>query len=433
MSDLQALRFEDMSVCGVAFGLGGQIPARPLSALPPSCPARKNVGTRRFAVTMTLIDRLLGRDEQIDPDFDVAEQQKAGVPAISVRNLYKVYKSRNITGTREERRAKKLVTALGGISFDVMSGQIFGLLGPNSSGKSTAMRCVATLSAIDKGFVEIYGVDVKERPYMARQLFGYVFQSAGLDKVLTGREHLELFADLAHLDRKTRKRNIEAVVDLLGLGEFIDRQTKGYSGGIIRRIDLAIALLHQPAVLILDEPTTGLDLETRSTIWGILQTLRDNGTGILISSHYLEEIDILADSVAVMDRGIIVAQGNKSDLKNALGGNRATVRIDEFTDLAVSERAGELLKAKGIVSSFNVNRLRGNCIEAVISRDDTSIDSKIRSALADIGFGNLFSISQSRPSLDDVYLEATGKKIEDADRDARIHRDRKSEMKESMI
>jgi ABC-2 type transport system ATP-binding protein len=365
--------------------------------------------------------------------LDLDALQRAGVPAISVRDVVKMFKSSVRKGTRAEKKAGRIVTAVDGISFNVRPGEIFGLLGPNSCGKTTTLRCVSTLSAPDSGVVEVYGVDAATRPRLVRQMMSYVAQNAGLDKVLTGREHLELFAGLAHLDRATSRRNISELIEVLDLAEFIDRQAKFYSGGVARRLDLAIGLLQQPAVLVLDEPTVGLDAESRAVIWSILQTLRSNGAAILLTSHYLEEVDVLADSVAIMDHGTVLASGTVSDLKLALGGDRITVRISEFTAPDAAEIAARALVETGVATSASVNRLRSNSLELVVTRDDPRIGATVVDTLAGLGYDTLFGFSQSRPSLDDVYMEATGKRLEDADREAAGSRDAKAMRKEDQL
>jgi ABC-2 type transport system ATP-binding protein len=362
---------------------------------------------------------------------DVRARAAAGVPAIRVRGLRKAFSSRARKGSRAE-RARQIV-AVDGVSFEVRAGQVFGLLGPNSSGKTSTLRCVGTLSRPDEGSVEVYGVDCVKDGVMVRGMMSYVAQSAGLDKVLTGREHLELFGALAHLGRDVLRRNIDQLVELLDLGDFIDRQTKVYSGGVARRLDMAIALMQQPVVLVLDEPTVGLDTASRTAIWRILRRLRDNGVAILLTSHYLEEVEMLADSVAIMDKGVIIAEGRVADLKAALGGDRVTVRIQEFTDGDTAEAAAAACVAAGVARSAVVNRLRANALELVVDDADSRAGAKVVEVLAAAGHPSLFSFTQARPSLDDVYVAATGKRLEDADREAKGLRDAKAERKENML
>lgn len=409
-------------------------PHLPLTGRPPLL-CRRPLPTRTLLqtspCTASLIRNPFKRPPQKQDILDLPALIAAGVPAIRVLGLQKAFKARARRGTKED-RARSIV-AVDGVSFDVMPGEIFGLLGPNSCGKTTTMRCVSTLSKPDSGSTSVFGVDCDKEPYVVRSMMSYVAQNAGLDKVLTGREHLELFGALAHLEKDEIKHNIDQLVDLLDLADFIDRQTKVYSGGVARRLDMAIALMQRPAVLVLDEPTVGLDQSSRATIWRILRQLRDNGAAILLTSHYLEEVEVLADSVAIMEKGVVIASGKVGELKQQLGGDRLTVRIDEFTGRDVAERAAAHLRELQGVKTVLVNRLRGNCLEIVVDKDDSRASSKIVDHLATIGHGNLFGFSQSRPSLDDVYMAATGKRLEDADLEAKSVRDEKAQRKESMM
>lgn len=361
--------------------------------------------------------------------FDLEQRSAAGCAAIEVNGLRKTFKRREKRGKKKE---QQLITAVDGISFSVGRGEIFGLLGPNSSGKTTTLRCLATLTKPDAGSVHFYGVDVLKRPIMAKEMLGFVSQNAGLDKVLTGREHLDLFANLFHLNKHERKKAIESAIELLDLEAFIDRQTGVYSGGIARRLDIAISLLHRPPIIVMDEPTVGLDIESRTVIWNLLKNLRAGGTSILLTSHYLEEMDVLSDRVAVMEQGVIIAEGTPTNLKDALGGDRISVRLHEFTTLADAQRAADEIRKRGLARDAVVNQLRMNQIEFVVDSDRSTAGSEIISALSDIGFDKVFSFSQSKPSLDDVYLAATGRSIADADLVAKEKRDVKMMRKEAM-
>ena len=259
---------------------------------------------------------------------------------------------------------------------------------------------------------------------------GYVAQEVALDKVLTGREMLELQAALYHLPRKTIPERIGRAIALLGLEEFIDRKTGAYSGGMRRRLDLASGLLHQPDVLVLDEPTVGLDIQSRIVVWDFLQQLRDDGTTIVLTSHYLEEIDALADRVAIIDRGEIIAEGTPDALKQTVGGDRVTLRIREFTPDAEVATAREVLGGLDFVSDIVVNAAQGNSLNLVVSGHDNALLS-IQEALRDRDLPT-FSIAQARPSLDDVYLAATGKTLMDAELAAAGTRNLKKENKQAM-
>ncbi|BAU42712.1 ATP-binding cassette domain-containing protein [Leptolyngbya sp. O-77] len=336
-------------------------------------------------------------------------------PAVLIENLQKRYGS---------------VEAVKDVSLQIESGEIFGLLGPNGAGKTTTIRCLCTLSTPDAGRIEVSGDSVLENPRLARQRLGYVAQEVALDKVLTGRELLELQAALYHLPKATIGDRINQVITLLGLTDYADLKTGTYSGGIRKRLDLAAGLLHQPDVLVLDEPTVGLDIESRTAVWDFLRKLREGGTTVLLTSHYLEEVDALADRVAIIDQGKVIASGTPSELKDGLGGDRITLRLREFTPADEAQRATNLLKTLPFVQEVIVNEAQGNSLNLVV---DTQSDAllTIQQVLKDNGLP-IFGVSQSRPSLDDVYLAATGKTILDAEIAAAAKRDPKKEKKQNM-
>ncbi|MFZ9850880.1 MAG: ABC transporter ATP-binding protein, partial [Vulcanococcus sp.] len=187
-------------------------------------------------------------------------------------------------------RGDRAVPALQGLNLSVPRGSLYGLLGPNGAGKTTTLRILATLLAPDSGRVQVAGLDALADPRGVRRRLGYVAQEVALDKILSGRELLQLQGDLYHLERRERDRRIAELVELLAMDGWIDRRCGTYSGGMRRRLDLASGLLHRPELLVLDEPTVGLDIESRAAIWQVLRQLRDQGTTVLLSSHYLEEV-----------------------------------------------------------------------------------------------------------------------------------------------
>jgi ABC-2 type transport system ATP-binding protein len=336
-------------------------------------------------------------------------------PAVFIQNLQKRY------GT---------VVAVQDVSFEVESGEIFGLLGPNGAGKTTTLRALCTLTTPDAGKIEVSGISVLDHPKLARQRLGYVAQEVAIDKVLTGKELLQLQAALYHLPGKVAKQRIEKVLDLLGLQEYANQKTGTYSGGLRKRLDLAAGLLHSPDVLVLDEPTVGLDIETRFVVWDFLRKLRASGTTVVITSHYLEEIDALADRVAIIDRGVVIAGGTPSQLKDQVGGDRITLRIREFSPLEEAENAKNLLQPLPFVQEVIINSAQGNSLNlVVIPQNDVLIN--IQQALNTAGLP-IFGIAQSRPSLDDVYLAATGRTLMDAELAAVATRDPKAEKKQNM-
>ena len=335
--------------------------------------------------------------------------------AVLIQNLCKSY------GT---------VEAVKDVSFQVNPGEIFGLLGPNGAGKTTTIRCLCTLAKPDAGRIEIAGISVIDQPREARKRLGYVAQSVALDKMLTGRELLELQAALYHIPKVEARQRIEVLLEILDLHSYADKKTGTYSGGLQRRIDLAAGLLHQPQVLVLDEPTVGLDIESRVVVWDFLRQLRASGTTILITSHYLEEVDALADRVGIIDGGLVIAEGTPSELKDRLGGDRITLRIREFTPLPEAETARQMLSNLAFVKEASLNPSQGNSLNLVVETDSNALMT-IQQSLQTAGIP-IFGIAQSRPSLDDVYLAATGKTLMDAELAAASSRDLKAEKKQSM-
>ncbi|MFW6358704.1 MAG: ATP-binding cassette domain-containing protein [Chroococcales cyanobacterium] len=322
------------------------------------------------------------------------------------------------------------VEAVKDISFEVQPGQIFGLLGPNGAGKTTTIRCLCTLTKPDSGKLEVCGVSAVDNPRGARQRLGYVAQEVALDKVLTGRELLELQASLYHIPKAAAKARIEQLLNLLGLQDYANQKTGTYSGGLRKRLDLAAGLLHQPDVLVLDEPTVGLDIESRVVVWDFLRKLREAGTTVLITSHYLEEVDALADRVAIIDQGVVIAQGTPSQLKDRLGGDRVTLRIREFSPEEEAEKAKSIMQSLPFVKEVIVNTAQGNSLNLVVE-PQSNLLSTIEKSLNDAGLPT-FSLAQSRPSLDDVYLAATGRTLMDAEIAAAGTRDPKKEKKQQM-
>ncbi len=336
-------------------------------------------------------------------------------PAVLIEKLQKKYGS---------------VEAVKDVSLQIEPGEIFGLLGPNGAGKTTVLRCLCTLAEPDSGRVEVSGISALEHPKLARQKLGYVAQEVAIDKVLTGRELLQLQAALYHLPRATLRDRIEWVIERLGLQDYANKKSGTYSGGIKKRLDLAAGLLHQPDVLVLDEPTVGLDIESRLVVWDFLRKIREEGTTVLITSHYLEEIDMLADRVAIIDKGVVIASGTPSALKDQVGGDRITLRIREFTPQAEAETAKSLLESLPSVQEVIINTAQSNSLNLVVTPQSDALLT-VQQALQQAGLPT-FGIAQSRPSLDDVYLAATGRTLLDAEIAASSTRDEKAERKKQM-
>jgi len=336
-------------------------------------------------------------------------------PAVLIENLKKSY------GT---------VEAVRDVSLTIQPGEIFGLLGPNGAGKTTTIRCLCTLATPDRGRVELMGIPVLEKPQLARQYLGYIAQEVALDKVLTGRELMQLQAAIYHMPKQVAATRIEQMIRLLELNDWADQKTGTYSGGLKKRLDLALGLLHQPDVLVLDEPTVGLDIETRSAVWAFLRQLKAAGTTVLITSHYLEEVDALADRVAIIDQGKVIASGTPGDLKDKIGGDRITLRIREFTPDDEALSAKTMLSDLPFVQDVIINTAQGNSLNLVVERQSDALQM-VQKTLSEAGLPT-FGISQSRPSLDDVYLAATGQTLMDAELAAVGQRDLKKEKKQAM-
>jgi ABC-2 type transport system ATP-binding protein len=316
---------------------------------------------------------------------------------------------------RDLRKQFGSIQAVDGVSLEVPGGQIFGLLGPNGAGKTTTLRCLCTLERPDSGSLNVCGVDVLADPRGARQRIGYVAQEVALDKILTGRELLQLQADIYHLPSSLARTRIDNALELLGLSERSGDRIKTYSGGMMKRLDLAAGLLHDPQVLILDEPTVGLDIQSRLNVWAFLRELTKRGITVLLTSHYLEEIDMLATRVAIIDRGRVIAEGTPEDLKQQVGGERVTLRIREFSPAEEAKQAADTLRVLPFVKEVIINEAQGNALYLVVSAPDPlEMVPAMRAALKQVGLP-VFGVAQSRPSLDDVFLAATGQTLQDAD------------------
>ncbi len=293
------------------------------------------------------------------------------------------------------------VVALRGVSFRVEEGEVFGLLGPNGAGKSTTVRILATLSRAGEGTARVAGFDVEESPAGVRRRIGWVAQSSTADTGATGRENLELQARLHGMGKGDARRRAERMLERVGLSDAGDRIVSGYSGGMKRRLDLALGLVHRPRVLFLDEPTTGLDPEIRVEIWRFLERLAaDEEMTILLTTHYMEEADRLSRRLAILDRGRIVARGRPDDLKEGLRGEHLAVTLEGTAD---PDRAEDVLAEHGLPGSV-VREDR--TLHLRVERGARAIP-RVVSALEGKGCP-VAEVALSRPSLEDVYLEATG-------------------------
>jgi ABC-2 type transport system ATP-binding protein len=293
------------------------------------------------------------------------------------------------------------VRALDGLSLAVGSGTIFGLLGPNGAGKSTTVRILTTLSRPDGGSARVAGIDVLAEPMRVRHAIGVVGQKHGLDPEATGRENLVLQGELYGITGRELRRRAGEALERFGLTDAADRQAKTYSGGMQRRLDVAMGLIHRPKVLFLDEPTTGLDPEARADMWGEIERLaRDEQMTILLTTHYLEEADRLASQLAIVDRGRIVAEGTPDELKSELEGDTIQVELVD-PDHAAARRALEDVAGVGRAS------VDGRILRARASNGAVAIPA-VLTALDAYGV-KAASVTLARPSLDDVYLRHAGR------------------------
>ena len=303
----------------------------------------------------------------------------------------------------ELRKRYKEVQALDGISFAVREGEVFGLLGPNGAGKSTTVRVLTTLTRADSGTATVAGQDVARHPNRVRRAIGYVAQDSGVDWEATGRENLLLQGRVHGMAGAPLKQRVAELLELVGLAESADRVARTYSGGMKRRLDVAIGLVHKPQVLFLDEPTTGLDPEARAAMWIEVERLaREEHLTILLTTHYLEEADRLAERVAIVSRGRIVVEGRPDDLKAGLEGELVTVELGE-DDGRVAEAVTVVRAAAGAGEVHVENRF----VRARVPHGAQAIPL-ILSALDERGHP-VASVTTSRPSLDDVYLHYTGR------------------------
>jgi ABC-2 type transport system ATP-binding protein len=301
------------------------------------------------------------------------------------------------------------VQALDGLSLAVRAGTIFGLLGPNGAGKSTTVRILTTLSRPDGGSARVAGIDVLAEPVRVRNAIGVVGQKHGLDPEATGRENLVLQGELYGITGRELRRRAAESLERFGLADAADRQAKTYSGGMQRRLDVAMGLIHRPQVLFLDEPTTGLDPEARADMWGEIERLaREEQMTILLTTHYLEEADRLASRLAIVDRGRIVAEGTPDELKSELEGDAIQVELVD-PDHAAAQRALEDVAGLGQASvDGRTLRARARNGAVAIPAVLTALDAHgVKAA----------SVTLARPSLDDVYLRHAGRSFDRAERE----------------
>ncbi len=298
------------------------------------------------------------------------------------------------------------VTAVNNISISVKPGELFGLLGPNGAGKTTLINMLSTMTEPSGGSALVWGHDVVKEADLVRQNIGVVFQDTTLDDRLTGRENLDLHGRLYGLDGKTRKNRIQDVLSLVELTERADFIVKTYSGGMMRRLEIARGLMHHPHVLFLDEPTLGLDPQTRLHIWEYINKLNiEEGVTILLTTHYMEEADRLCDRIAIIDYGQIVALDTPQDLKNMLGGDVITLGLEKPGDV------GKLCSSYQKDGCANIVTGKQNEVFITVNNGERQIPHIL--ALASQAGIHIFSVSLRKPTLDDVFIHYTGRAIRD--------------------
>lgn len=304
---------------------------------------------------------------------------------------------------------KREVKALDGVSFQVDEGTVFGLLGPNGSGKTTAVRMLTTILKPDSGIARVLGHDVAKKGPLVRTLIGLAGQYAAVDENLTGRENLTMVGRLNHLEKGVVVARAQELLDQFNLADAGDRPLKTYSGGMRRRLDLAAALVARPQVLFLDEPTTGLDPQSRNDLWEVIEQLVEGGTTVLLTTQYLEEADRLAKTLVVLDHGKVIAEGSPNELKANLGSTVLEVGLASVDD---ARRTGELLAALGT----HTPQVSGSLVEVTV--DDGPQAAMVGLRSLDDAHIKPTTFTLREPSLDDVFLALTGRRTEDETQDA---------------
>ena len=307
--------------------------------------------------------------------------------AVEAKNLKKTFKTKqgNVEAVRD-------------VSFKVNKGEIFGILGPNGAGKSTTILMLTTLLRITSGTAKINDLDVVKNDSEVRNKIGIALQDTGIDNLLTARELFYTTARLWGLSKSKSKDRTEEMLNLVGLTEAADRRVKTYSGGMKRRLDLGLSLVHKPEVLFLDEPTTGLDPGSRRVLWDEIKKLRDEGVTIILTTQYLEEADELANRISIIDEGLVVAEGTPDELKSSIGGDVITLTFRSNDDA---------IKAQTIIENSDIE---DNQIRVTVENGAEKIPNLLNQLVSkDI---NVQSVSANKPSLDDVFLKVTGYRLE---------------------
>ena len=296
--------------------------------------------------------------------------------------------------------------ALAGLDFDAAEGTILCVLGPNGAGKTTAVRVLTTLTRPDAGHATVAGIDVMKEPAAVRAKIGVAGQYAALDELLTGSENLQMVGRLYRLDGRTARRRADELIEHFELSDAANRPVKTYSGGMRRRLDLGAALMAQPPVIFLDEPTTGLDPKGRLSMWDLIEGLASGGTTVLMTTQYLEEADRLADDIAVIDHGRVIARGTALQLKQQVGGERLEITISDAPWLDAARR---------VLEALGEGPARVDPETRHVSVAVTSHDGVLTRAIRELDAADVHvdDIGFRRPTLDEVFLSLTGRPAEE--------------------
>jgi ABC-2 type transport system ATP-binding protein len=300
--------------------------------------------------------------------------------------------------------------AVDGLNLVIEPGEIFGLLGPNGAGKTTTLKMLTTLLRPTRGTAKVCGYDILTQPFEVRSQIGYIPQERTLDKYLTAREHLMLFADLYHIPAATAREREQFLLNLVDLAERADEETRGFSGGMKKRLEIACSLLHRPAVLFMDEPTLGLDIQSRSRIWEYVRDLRKSGMTVVLTTNYLDEADLLCDRLAIIDGGKVVASGTPAKLRESLEGDIIRLRISAAS-------AGKASQAAAILKAFPFvrdTRQEGELFHVRIAPHDLALAEVIRE-FHKAGI-ELETIQYQHPTLEEVFVHYAGRRMKEDDR-----------------
>jgi len=320
----------------------------------------------------------------------MAMARLSGGTVIATQDLVRTFKTR-----------KSVVEAVRGVDLKVGAGEIFGFLGPNGAGKTTTLRMLATLLTPTSGEATIAGADLRREPQAVRERIGYVPQGGSTDPAETGRGELVIQGRLYGIDKASAQRRASEILKTLDLESAADRAIATYSGGMKRRLDVGLGIVHRPAVLFLDEPTTGLDPQARARMWDEIRGLREAGTTVFLTTHYLEEADALADRLAIIDHGRIVAEGTADELKRQVAGDVITIGVD-----GAVEHVLQAVRDQPFVREASQE---DDLVRLYVDQGDVAVPNLIR--VLDSAGLRAQSLTLTRPSLDDVFLRQTGRSL----------------------